>query len=134
MKKWMATGIFLVVVIIAFGVFVFHITESTAPETPMLDSGNAAITEIQLTNKYSKGVHTVRVTASVPTACTALSATSSLVDSTSTPTIRVDLAAPVDEGMCLQLLTPHTFTLSVSAPANAPVMLYTNGAFATTTP
>ncbi len=136
MRIWILIGIFLGVLLIAFGVFVFRITEGPPPVAATDTQAGAAITDIHFLDSYKKGVHSIKGTALVPTACTTLSATVSASEATtasSSPVIRIDLNAPVDDGPCLLLPTASPFTLSINAVASAPIEVYTNGTLATST-
>lgn len=133
MRSWILFGIFLGVFIFAFGIFAYRISESPAPSKETGTAAGAAISDIRITDTYKKGVHTIRGTATVPTACTRLSAAASVPDASST-LIRVDLSAQIDEGMCLAVPTAVPFTLTATASAGVPVEIYANGTLATTTP
>lgn len=132
MRKWIFIGILLGVLIIAFGIFVLRISESTVPHEAEPQETGSAITDIHFTDTYRKGIHTIKGTATVPTACVEFSADITAPSGTSTP-IRVDLSAPADSGICLELATSVSFNLSVTAPAEAPIAIYTNGMLATST-
>jgi hypothetical protein len=133
MRTWILVGVFLGVFIIAFGIFVFRITEGPAPVLAPSEGNGAAITNIHYTDSYKKGVHTIRGTATVPTACVAFSSTITGPTGSSTA-IRIDLTAPTDTGMCLELPTAVSFNGSITADQNVPIAIYANGTLATTTP
>jgi hypothetical protein len=132
MRTWVTLGIFIAVLAAAFSVYALHISESTPPK-PEASVTGAAITDISITDTYKKGVHTIKGTATVPTPCTLLSADISASSSTP-PVIRIDLTAPLDEGMCLHVPKTVPFTLTVTAPADASTTVYANTVLATTTP
>jgi hypothetical protein len=135
MRIWIGVGIFLGVLIIGFAFFVFRITEGpvtpSAPEAPI-----TGISEVQvLSDTYKKGVHTIKGTATVPTACTTLNATSSAADyaSTSAQGIRINLSAETDDGICLDIPTQAYFSITQTAEQNATVSVYANGELITST-
>jgi hypothetical protein len=139
MRLWLGIGVFLAVIILAFALFVLHITGSPHATETATSPAFAPITAIAISDSYSSktGVHTVTGSGAVPTPCTTLTATSTVIaaaDASSTPTIRVDLTAPFDSGICLQLASTKTFSLSVHADKNATVVVYANGDVASTTP
>jgi hypothetical protein len=138
MKFWLGIGIFLGVVLIAFAIFVLHITNSSRGGAPEAAAPYAPITDVEFTDSYSSktGLHTITGHGTVPTACTELSATSTVVaaaDASSTDSIRVDLSAAPDTGICLTLPTEADFKLTAKAGADAAVSVYANGALASTT-
>ncbi|HVX90526.1 MAG TPA: hypothetical protein VHC20_02705 [Candidatus Paceibacterota bacterium] len=138
MRFWIGIGIFVAVIVIAFALFVLHITGSPrtaiAPSVPSF----ATITDVHLSDTYSSksGLHTIKGSATVPTPCTSLTATSTVTqngDASSTDTIRIDLRAPRDTGICLTVLDEKSFSLSVEASKSAEIVVYANGALASTT-
>ena len=132
MRIWILLGVFLGILIIAFGIFAIRISESTAPTATSTDTGAAPITDIHFLDSYKKGVHTIKGTATVPNACITLSAAITAPSGTSSP-IRIDLNAPADSGICLQAPTANSFSLSVTADQGVPIAIYANGVLATTT-
>lgn len=132
MRLWLGIGVFAAVVVIAFALFVLHITSS--PHTTEVPSQvlYASITDVRIKDSYSSktGVHSISGSGTVPSACTVLSATSTVSvpeDASSTPTIRIDLTAPIDTGTCLELPTPEAFSLSVKAASNSSIEVFANG-------
>lgn len=134
MRVWIGVGIFLGVFIIAFAIFALRTTEGPAPVSHE-ESTVAVITGVTVTDTYSSktGLHTIKGTAKVPTACTPLTATTSMSEASST-VIRVDLTATRDAGVCLELPTEVPFSVTSSAPKNDSVEVYTNGTLAATAP
>jgi len=138
MRFWTGIGIFIAVIVVAFTLFVLHITGSPHEAVPVAAPAFAPITDVTVSDSYSSktGLHTVKGSGTVPTACTSLTASSTVVaaaDASSTATIRIDLSAPTDTGMCLELPTKKTFTFSIKAAKDAGVTVYANGALATST-
>jgi hypothetical protein len=134
MRVWIGVGIFLGVFIIAFAIFALRTTEGPAP-VPEAPSDVAAVSDVTVTDTYSSksGLHTIKGTATVPTPCTPLAATTSMSTASST-VIRVDLTATRDTGVCLQMLTPVPFSVTSDAPKDDSVEVYVNGALVATAP
>lgn len=138
MRFWIGIGIFVAVILIAFALFVLHITGSPRAVPAASLPAFSPITSISIDDTYSSktGLHTIKGSATVPTPCTTLTATSSVTtgaDASSTDTIRIDLAAPRDTDICLDLPNAKSFTLTVKAGKNAEAVVYANGELATTT-
>ncbi len=135
MRVWTILGVFLGVLIIAFGIFVLRITESEVPDEAPAAPSAAPITDIHFLDSYRKGTHSINGSATVPTACTTLNASSTVYAATasSSDVLRVDLSAPADTGICLELPTKQTFSVSDDASADAVIEIYANGVLATTT-
>jgi hypothetical protein len=135
MRTWIGIAIFVAILLLGFILFSFKLSEGPAA-TPEPAPTNAEITNIQVKDKITKGVHAISGSATVPTACTTLSANSSVIageNASSTPVIRIDLSAPLDTGMCLELPTAISFTFSIRADPAASIEVYANGAPASTT-
>lgn len=132
MRIWIGVGAFLGVLIIGFAFFVFRISEGPVP-SPSPKASTTEISDVHVSDTYKKGVHTVKGTATVPTACTTLTATSSVIEeaSTSESIIRIDLSAEPDTGTCLKLPTEMKFSITQSADHGASIAVYANGEFAT---
>jgi hypothetical protein len=131
MRIWIGIGIFLVILIVAFALFVFRITEApiepAAPEPVVVP-----ITDVSATDSYSKGTHTIEGSAVVPTACTTLSATTSSATEGDAQIIRVDLSADPVEGPCLMLPTEADFSVTTEGTSDEAVKIYANGEYAAT--
>lgn len=135
MRIWIGIGVFSGVLAIAFAFFAFRISEGPAQKAQP-ETAASQITDVRkVTDTYKKGVHAIRGIATVPTACTVITAVSTIVeDPSSTPVIRVDLSAEPDTGLCLQLPTDTEFSVAQQLSGRASVEVYANGAFATSTP
>lgn len=127
-------GIFLGVFIIAFAIFALRTTEGPAPASTTA-SNEAAITNVKVTDTYTSktGLHTIKGTATVPNACTPLAATTSMSAASST-VIRVDLSAESGTGVCLELPTQVSFSVTSDAPKDDSVEVYANGGLSATAP
>lgn len=134
MRVWIGVGIFLGVFIIAFAIFALRTTEGPAAATATVPDA-AAITDVSVTDTYTSksGLHTIKGTATVPNACTPLTATTSMSAASST-VIRVDLSAERGTGVCLELPTEVSFSVTSDAPKDDSVEVYANGALAATAP
>jgi hypothetical protein len=133
MRKWIVAGIFLGVLVIAFAIFIIRLEEGPVPASGNVVATTADIRDIHFIDSYKSGVHTLKGRATLPSACTTLNATASIAEATTT-VLRIDLSAPADTDICLQLPTEVSFATTVEGPADLPIDVYANGLLATSTP
>ncbi len=129
MRAWHFLAILLIVVVAAYAFYAYHTSEGVVPPKAAV---KPSATLASITHAYAKGTHTVSGTVLAPDACTNVNATASFASSSDE--IRVDIEAPADQGLCLQLPTAVTFSVKASGDSSATAAIYLNGALATTTP
>ena len=128
MRLWTAAAIIAAVVI---GSFILSVPRATdVARAPGLSTATTT-PAVTLRDTYRKGVHTIAGTVTAPNACGHASAESTLASSTNSIMVAISLA--VDDGVCLQLSTPISFSTTVTAPAHLPLTATVNGAVASTT-
>jgi len=90
--------------------------------------------EVELSDSYKKGVHTIMGSIVAPNACTTLTAEASHAQSADSATvINLAITTASNDGVCLQLPTKVKFTTSIEAPADVLIQQTTvNGVVATT--
>ncbi len=133
MRLGIAAAIIAAVIFIGFVLSVPHTRDVI--QVPKKDSSAASSTPlVTLRDAFKKGLHTITGSVEAPDACTAITASSTLVgDASSTESIRVDISLPVDTGICLQLPTPVDFRVTIAAPEYVPLTATVNGVAASTT-
>lgn len=92
---------------------------ATAPSIPL----------VTLRDSFKKDVHTITGSLEAPNACAAVSATGTTTDQG----IHVAISMNSDTGVCLEVPTRMTFSITVIAPPNVPITATVNGSVATTT-
>ncbi|MFZ1987520.1 MAG: hypothetical protein WAV21_00600 [Minisyncoccia bacterium] len=133
MRVWIAAGVFIVVGIGAFFVFVFR-TGEDVPLEKDTEISAPVMTDLTFTHTYKTGTHTIRGAVTVPTRCITVAA-KAIVDASSTPeNIRLDLTAPSETGVCLRLPTNASFSVTAQANEDATLSIFENGVLATSTP
>ena len=133
MRLGIAAAIIAAVIFIGFVLSVPHTRDVI--QVPKKDSSAASSTPlVTLHDAFKKGLHTITGSVEAPDACTAVTASSTLVgDASSTESIRVDISFPADTGICLQLPTPVDFRVTIAAPEYVPLTATVNGVAASTT-
>jgi hypothetical protein len=127
---WIALGTFVAVVLAGALFFALRITEGPAPKAASTSPEAPAITLQSASDAYRAGIHTIKGSLTLPTACTPFTATTSQ----DAAGIRVDIASQPDSGVCLALPAAKTFSVTAEGDASSSVSIYVNGALATTTP
>lgn len=92
-----------------------------------------ALPVVVLRDTYKKGTHTITGTVTAPNACATLEARAVTTGDPASAII-VELTLTEDEGICLEVPTPLTFSMTVAAPEGLPLSATVNGVFSTTTP
>lgn len=124
-RLWIAAAIIALLVVTGFALSVPHTRDIQEAPTA---SAPASVPLVTLRDTFKKGVHTITGSLPVPNACIAVSA-----EATSTAEgILIDISAPSDEGVCLQLPTTVSFQTTLAAPAHLPFTVRVNGSVATT--
>ncbi len=132
MRLWASAGIIALVILIAFAFSVPHTRDVKVEPLP---AKTVSVPVVSLRDSFKKGLHTISGSIETPNACTAVSASASLVGSASTTqSILVAISTQADSGVCLQVPTLVNFKTTVSGPANLPITATVNGLTATTTP
>lgn len=127
-----AAAIIAFVVIIGFVLSVPHTREIAS--TVLSQNKEVTIPTVSLHDTFKKGLHTITGSIDAPNACTAVTAEAYLVnDDPDTEGIHVALTMSEDTGVCLQLPTPTSFSVTISAAADLPFTATVNGFAATTT-
>lgn len=119
------------VVLVGFVLSVPHARDLGKP--PSSDDESRITPVVTIRDSYKRGVHTITGSVTAPNACTTISAEASLVGASSTESILVALSLPKDSGVCLQIPTPLTFSVTVEASARLPIRATVNGTVASTT-
>jgi hypothetical protein len=127
---WIALGTFGAVVLAGALFFALRITEGPAPKTARALPEAPAVALESASDSYHAGVHTIKGTLTLPTACTPFTATTSQ----SADGIRVDIASQPDDGICLALPSSKQFSVTADGDVSSSVSIFVNGALATTTP
>lgn len=131
-RLWISTAIIALVIGTSFLLSVPHTTRDVAPASKKVVANPTPVVAIRDT--YKKGKHTLSGSLVAPNACATASTTASLAgDASSTPHIAVTIALSLGQGICLQVPTALTFSLTLSAPASLPIGVTVNGVVASTT-
>lgn len=130
-RLWQAATIIAVIIIVGFVISVPHTTRDTvqAPEEIV-----AAVPTVTLRDAYKKGTHTVSGSLEAPNACATVFAEATYAPgaASSTGSILVALTLADDGGVCLQVPERMTFSTTVSAPVDLPIVATVNGETAST--
>lgn len=118
-----------------FVIFVFSVPRTSEIATPQKNDEVVPAPSVALRDVYKKGVHTITGSMLAPNACTFVNAESTLIGDESKPSgINLILTISGDDGVCLQVPTTITFSVSVKAPSGLPISATLNGVIASTTP
>ena len=133
-----SSAIIAFVILISFALSVPH-TRDVAQKLSST-SETTSIPVVTLRDAFKKGLHTISGSLQVPNACTAVSASTTLVGNASSTEslpaqagILIEISVQSDSENCLQLPTQTNFQTTISAPANLPFTVTVNGSSATTT-
>jgi len=130
-RLWTAAAILALALVIGFALSVPHTRDIS--HTPA-QGAPAAAPSVTLRDSFTKGLHTIAGTIEAPNACTTVTADATTTsDASGAEGIAVSVSMPKDVGVCLQLPTAENFSVTVSAPAHAPITVTVNGAEASTT-
>lgn len=132
MRLWVAATIIAGIILTGFVLSVPHTRDISQQERTL----DATTTEpkVSLRDVFKKGTHTLTGSIEAPNPCTVLSATASIVGtSSSTQSILVAISMPKDTGICIQQVTNLPFSTTLVAPANMPLTVTVNGNPATLT-
>ena len=131
-RFWLAASIIAVIVIVGFALSVPH----TRDIGKVVGSQEkvAAMPVVALHDSFKKGMHTITGSIEAPNACAIVDANASVSgNASSTQKILVNISMPTDVGVCLQLPTTESFSVTVVAPAHLPISATVNGEVASTT-
>ena len=130
-RLWVTTTIIAGIILVWFLLSAPHTRDVIVP---VAEQSAISIPSVTVHDSFKKGTHTITGSLVAPTACTSLTATATFDDSaSSTNRIQIDIAMPKDTGVCLQQPSTLTFSTSIAAPVNMPMVILVNGAVATTT-
>ena len=130
-RFWVAVTIIAVIVIVGFALSVPH-TRDAAKIAAQQKAVQVPV--VSLHDSFKKGTHTIAGSIDAPDACTITTASAVVSgDASSTQKILVNISMPADVGVCLQVSTAMTFSVTVSAPAHLPISATVNGLEASTT-
>lgn len=132
-RSWLSIAILFAIIIVGFLALYLRTTDGVAVEEAQEEP--IRIGSVTYEHSFEDGVHSFSGTASVPTRCIAVTATTSVADGTPA-SIRIELSAPKAEGICLELPAEREFAVEAEAPEDASFEFYGNGEIlaATTTP
>ncbi|HEX8994007.1 MAG TPA: hypothetical protein VF803_02010 [Candidatus Paceibacterota bacterium] len=130
-RLWVAATIIALAIVVGFLISVPHTRDIPAEKEASVATSTTPT--VSLRDSYRKGMHTLTGSVSAPNPCTALTATATVVGTTTSQSILVALSLSDDSGICLQVITPLSFTTTVAAPAGLPINVTVNGKAATIT-
>ena len=113
----------LILLAVAVGLYLFI----RAQTTNELETHIEEFPPVTVNHVYEEGTHTISGTITLRNRCQRFDSSSFVDDSTTPVTIRVDLSSEHDEGICLEIPDTRDFTLTVEAPEDAKVEVYSNG-------
>lgn len=129
-RLWIAAAIIGACIVVGFLISIPHTTRDEAVVTKEQN----VMPLVALRDSYKKGQHTIAGSVTAPTACAAVTATATfLEEASSTGRIAVALSLSNETGVCLQLPTPLSFSVTLAAPAALPISVTVNGVEASTT-
>ncbi|TSA44208.1 hypothetical protein D4R49_00540 [bacterium] len=130
-RLWVLTAIIAFAILVGFVFSVPHTRDSTKPVEKNAATSAPAVT---LRDSFKKGVHTITGSLLAPNACSVVTAQATLSgEASSTSSILLELLLPKDSGLCLQVPIKITFSTTITAPAQLPIIVTVNGVAATTT-
>lgn len=131
-RLWTAATIIAFFIAIGFVLSVPHTRD--VPQELESDVSTMPVPLVTLHDTYKKGVHTITGSLIAQDACTKISTQASLRgDTSTTQNILVEISAPANTDVCLQLPTRANFITTITAPAQLPIFVTVNGAIASTT-
>ena len=127
-----AAAIIAFVIIIGFVLSVPHTREVTRVFEP---EPVAVVPSVTIRDVFKKGTHTITGSLMAANACASVTAQASLDSdaSSSEQNILVALTMSADTGVCLEVPTRVTFSTTIVASAQVPIIVTVNGSVATTT-
>jgi hypothetical protein len=123
---WGAAAIIALVVIGGFLLSVPHTARDVVKAPPPSVPGVPLVT---VRDTYKKGKHTLAGSLLAQNACASVTATSTA----NGDSILIDIALTIPEGVCLEYPTRVSFTNTLNAPADLPLVVRVNGVLASTT-
>ncbi len=130
-RLWVVATIIAVVVLTGFVLSVPHTKDV---DTVSLQSAAQFVPEISIRDSFKKGLHTITGSFVAPNACVSPTVRTSMTTvEPDTESILVELSFPEDSGVCLQMPTRVSFSDTIRASANLPIIATVNGIAATTT-
>lgn len=132
-RLWIAATIIAFVIIIGFVLSVPHTREVTRVFEP---EPVATVPSVTIHDVFKKGTHTITGSLMAPNACASVTAYTSLEGDVSSAerSILVALTISTGTGICLELPTRVTFSTTIVAPAQVPILVTVDGSTASTTP
>ncbi len=123
-----ALGVFSGVVVL-IAAFVYFVPNTDTPdEAPAIsDLDTAPEYAVTAHSVYSRGRYTITGTVEAPNPCTTVSVTAEMLASSTPPAIQLNISMLRDEGACLELITPTSFTATTTGPVDATLAAYVNG-------
>lgn len=118
------------IILVGFVLSVPHTRDVPTEKTAVAEAATPAIT---VHDVFKKGTHTISGSITLPTRCSNVTVTSS-VQGEGSQSILLAFDIPEDTGVCLELPTNTTYSTSVAAPADLPIVATVNGKTASTTP
>lgn len=131
-RLWVAATIIAGIIAVGFIVSVPHTRDIPAERQSLAAASTTPA--VSLRDSYRKGVHTLSGSVDAPNPCTSLTASATLAGTTTDGSILLSISMPEDTGICLQTITPLSFSTTIAAGANIPVSVTVNGAPASVTP
>lgn len=129
MKRKYLIGAGAVALVIVIGFAFVYLRSGSDPERSLEETALAL--PVSFEQEYEDGIHTISGSVMLANRCQTMEASAEALPD---GTIRVDIIAPPDEGLCLQVPTEREFSLDVEATEGASVSIYVNGELSTTTP
>ncbi|MFA6519398.1 MAG: hypothetical protein WCT41_01070 [Candidatus Paceibacterota bacterium] len=130
-RLWIAAAIIAVAIFIGFVLSVPHTRD--VGDSKFSQNAAPSVPSVSLRDSFKKGVHTITGSVEAPNACASASAKASLAGEGSESAILVALTLKDDGGVCLQVPTRVTFSVTISAPVDLAIIATVNGESATTT-
>lgn len=121
-----AGGIIALFVIGVFALSVPHTTEVQSDEAAA--RMESSMPTVSLQDSFKKGVRTITGSVKAPDACATVEARAFLEASSTPPSIALALTMAPTSGICLRVPSYATFSVTVSAPKDAPIIATLNGA------
>lgn len=131
-RLWISAGIIALAI---FVIFIFSVPHTRDISQEEVGDNAPVVPIVMLRDSFKKGTHTITGSIGAPNACTTVSAHPRIdTNASGTENIFVEISMVADEGVCLQLPTPMSFSTTVVAPEELPVIVTVQGVEASTTP
>jgi hypothetical protein len=128
-RLWVLATIIACIILVGFIISVPHTRD--IPGEKRVEEVTSTTPSVSIRDVYRKGTHTLTGTVLAPNPCTTLTASAAVSGATGSQSIILTISMPKDAGICIQQETSLTFSTTVAADPDLPIIATLNGVPAT---